>query len=625
MILSPSSKTMDAPESLHTELMNNLHKMATIGDTKMVLSVVDEGTEGLLDRGDSRNNTALHLAIWYGHKDTAKALVKRGASLTILNDEGKMPISYCSSDPEMLETLLLAATACESGLHWQATWKTDSLGRSILHYASLYLKEARSMSLIRKLMSMATSEQLLLRDEHGATFLEAAAKFGNSTVVEALKGSIIHAMDTQTQKALINGEVGMSALMHGHRDFFDQLLALSKASSAKVEITLEYLLAKLKQATDEKLKDDAKKEEVETLGVEKGLRTYLALYGKKYVVFEFLLDTGLLTVNQRDMEHKRTCLHWAVVHKRSDIVEKLVTSRNLRPSPGIEDAEGKTALQIAFEEKNQEAMELLRGRAPFREYEEKLFRDREVDVQALNAVLVGAALIGSVTFSGWLQLPSQDAFKSVEMKVFWMSNGVSFYSAVAAMCVAIAALLPTPTMYVVGIAKQLKQELLLAVLFLAVSLVGVVMAFAGAGFVATGAASSPDSDCADDSYGWRHTPPSRGAKECESLYRKLMSGSTIPGTFLVTCTLVRIMYRLIMVTMRLLFPADQTEDRSRDTNLTMDKKEDLVEKLGMQNSKDRHTETLLSQRSKELKDPCFRVNKTTSPPFYLFRPPFYRA
>ena len=133
-------------------------------------------------------------------------------------------------------------------------------------------------------------------------------------------------MDTQTEEALINGEVGMSALMHGHRDSFDQLIALSKASSVKVEITLEYLLAKLKQSADEKLKDDARKEEVETLGVEKGLPTYLALYAKKYVVFEFLLDTGLLTVNKWDTEHKRTCLHWVVLHKRSDIVETLLKS-----------------------------------------------------------------------------------------------------------------------------------------------------------------------------------------------------------------------------------------------------------------------------------------------------------
>ena len=104
----------------------------------------------------------------------------------------------------MLETLLFLNN---SWFHWQVTWSwnTDSLGRSILHYAALYLKKARSMSLISTLMSMARSEHLLLRDKDGATFLGTAAKFGNTTTVEALKGAIIDAMDTQTQKALING------------------------------------------------------------------------------------------------------------------------------------------------------------------------------------------------------------------------------------------------------------------------------------------------------------------------------------------------------------------------------------------------------------------------------------
>ena len=618
--------------------MDYLHKMAANGDTQMVISILSNNdSEELLHRKGPRQNTPLHLAILYRHKDTAKALVQRGASLTMLNACGDMPISYCC-DGEMLKTLL-----SNTSLHNQEprevkslgqttnidTGAVDATGKSILHYASLHLKKTKSRYLFSQLISMARSEHLLLEDKDGATFLGTAAKFGNTTTVEALKGAIIDAMDTQTQKALINGEVGMSALMHGHRDFFDQLLALSKASSAKVEITLHYLLEKLKEAADEKLKDDARKEEVKKLGVEKGLPTYLALYAKKYVVFEFLLDTGLLTVNQRDMEHKRTCLHWAVVHKRSDIVEKLVTSRNLRPSPGIEDAEGKTALQIAFEEKNQEAMELLRGRAPFREYEEKLFRDREVDVQALNAVLVGAALIGSVTFAGCLQLPSQSAFKSVAMKVFWMSNSVSFYSAVAATCVAIAAQLPMPSKYVGRIVKQLRAELLVAALFLTLSLASVAMAFAGAGFAATAAASGPESDCMDDSYAHRLT--SRAPDACQKLYHRLMLGSTIPGTVFVAATLAAITYRLLVDVlpadnMRRLFVGDETEDPSRstydNTDLGMCSSKDLVKELVMRYSKDlvslhkSSSEILLSRRRDGLKSLGFHVNTTTSPPLY---------
>ena len=630
---------MDTSESSSARAITYLHDMVADGNTQVVLSILNEDIDGgLLHRGGLRNNTALHLAILYRQKDTARALVERGASLTILNEDGDMPISYCY-DHEMFEMLMLMTIPHNSGLDGEETWNRDSLGRSILHYASLYLKEARSMSLISKLISMAGPAHLLLRDKHGATFLGIAAMVGNSTVLEALKGRTMDAIDIETQKALIDGEVGMAALMHGHRHFFDELVALSKASSAKVEITLHYLLQTLKDATLRKLKDDASvdstmdkdsmKQELEMLSGPKGLPTYVALYAEKDEVFKFLLETGLLTENQWDTEHKRTCLHWAVVHERTDIVEKLIKSLNLRPSPRIKDAEEKTALHIAFEDDNQEAMELLRGRPAFKEYEEKLFRDREVYVQALNAVLVAAALIGSVSFAGWLQLPSQTAFQKAQMKIFWVSNGVSFYSAVAAMCVAIAALLPTPSKYVGRIVKQLRAELLVAALFLTLSLASVAMAFAGAGFAATAAASGPESDCMDDSYAHRLT--SRAPDACQKLYHRLMLGSTIPGTVFVAATLAAITYRLLVDVlpadnMRRLFVGDETEDPSRstydNTDLGMCSSKDLVKELVMRYSKDlvslhkSSSEILLSRRRDGLKSLGFHVNTTTSPPLY---------
>ena len=114
--------------------MDYLHKMAANGDTQMVVSILNEVTDGgLLDLGGPRNNTALHLAILYRQKDTARVLVEHGATLTILNDDGDMPITYCLSDREMLEMLLCVAIPHNSWLHSQKTWNTDSLGRSILH------------------------------------------------------------------------------------------------------------------------------------------------------------------------------------------------------------------------------------------------------------------------------------------------------------------------------------------------------------------------------------------------------------------------------------------------------------------------------------------------------------
>ena len=101
------------------------------------------------------------------------------------------------------------------------------------------------------------------------------------------------------------------------RDFFDQLVALSIVSPAKVKITLADLLQTLKHAALRKLEDDASKDmdsmeqqELEMLGGNKGLPTYVALYAEKDEVFKFLLESRLLTENQWDEEYKRTCLHY---------------------------------------------------------------------------------------------------------------------------------------------------------------------------------------------------------------------------------------------------------------------------------------------------------------------------
>ena len=343
------------PETTHLEISHDLHKHAANGDTQMVISILSNNdSEELLHNEGPRQNTPLHLAILYRHKDTAKALVQRGASLTMLNACGDMPISYCC-DGEMLKTLL-----SNTSLHNQEprevkslgqttnidTGAVDATGKSILHYASLHLKKTKSRYLFSQLISMARSEHLLLEDKDGATFLGTAAKEGNKTAILALKRSIDF-IETEVQKKLINGEVGITALMHGKRDFFDKLVALSKVSPAKVKITLSDLLKKINEVALQKLKDDTRKlekeetknvtmninsmeqeldmpgstekelempgsmeQELRMLGDPDGLPTYLALYAEKDEVFKFLLESRLLTENQWDEEYKHTCLHY---------------------------------------------------------------------------------------------------------------------------------------------------------------------------------------------------------------------------------------------------------------------------------------------------------------------------
>ena len=82
------------------------------------------------------------------------------------------------------------------------------------------------------------------------------------------------------------------------------------------------------------------KKQLEKIG-NGSLPTYVALYADKVDVFHFLLETGLLTENQCDDDHGRTCLHWALLHKRVDILMKLARAFNVMPSLSIKDATGK--------------------------------------------------------------------------------------------------------------------------------------------------------------------------------------------------------------------------------------------------------------------------------------------
>jgi len=98
-------------------------------------------------------------------------------------------------------------------------------------------------------------------------------------------------------------------------------------------------------------------------------------------------------------------LHLASLFGHATVVKALCedTKRRLRANIGI--LWGITALQIATEMKHDEIVKTLSERSEVAKQVERLYRDRQVHVHAANAILVGAALIASVTFAGWLQPP----------------------------------------------------------------------------------------------------------------------------------------------------------------------------------------------------------------------------
>ena len=188
------------------------------------------------------------------------------------------------------------------------------------------------------------------------------------------------------------------------------------------------------------------------------------------------------------------------------VVEKLLKREDIKLT--LEDMEGRTALDIASEERNWKVFQLLRLKITreVADYNEPYYRDRQASVDAANAILLGAALIASVTFAAWLQPPlgyttdyqiqytdnfpappSNPQFVSVEhhplLEWFWAFNSLSFYCAIATVVSGAHSVLPSRNLTIKQGVAKLSRNLLLTSTLLALSMLSVLFAFAIAGIV----------------------------------------------------------------------------------------------------------------------------------------------
>ncbi|CAK9265558.1 unnamed protein product [Sphagnum jensenii] len=215
---------------------------------------------------------------------------------------------------------------------------------------------------------------------------------------------------------------------------------------------------------------------------------------------------------------RATPLHFAVLRGHVDIVRQLLSHKSL--DVNAEDSYHRTPLQIAVEGdrsrhakdggklsdgdkiKRKQIEKLLMERAEVKDLVERLYRDREVFINAVNALLVGAALIATVTFAGWLTPPlGLTAYVPPEpspaspatsphylslpqptsVKVFWVSNSLSFFLAIATVLVCACAAMPS-LRYIGEAVKCLKKTLIVASTLFLLSVFFVLGAFASAGF-----------------------------------------------------------------------------------------------------------------------------------------------
>ncbi|CAM6021482.1 unnamed protein product [Sphagnum balticum] len=196
----------------------------------------------------------------------------------------------------------------------------------------------------------------------------------------------------------------------------------------------------------------------------------------------------------------------AVLRGHLEVVKVLYKAREGGVSTDAKTEKGKSVIQIAFKKSRYRAKDLFDPEYPIWKYimerpdnrreVKRLTEERKVHVDAINAILVGTALIATATFAGWLSPPlgyssppGMDglAFASVEghpiLEKFWVFNSLSFFFAIATFMVgANVALPPGEDDYIGDVVESLRWKLTLAYSLVSAAVFFVIGAFACAGF-----------------------------------------------------------------------------------------------------------------------------------------------
>ncbi len=221
-----------------------------------------------------------------------------------------------------------------------------------------------------------------------------------------------------------------------------------------------------------------------------------------------LAHASELDLNLKD-SYGDTPLHLATKNGRIDVAKALCQNPDQqRLRANEEDAQGQTCLQYATEHDNipKEIATTLMDRSDVKDFLDRHYRDRQVFVDAANALLVGGALIAGLSFASWLQPPlsftpyyqfpqstpatppaTYETFAAVELhyslRLFWTFNNLSFFFAIATVLSGAEAAFPDlDTVFVVKAVQIVRRALIWTSILLVLSVITVLGAFVCAGF-----------------------------------------------------------------------------------------------------------------------------------------------
>jgi ankyrin repeat protein len=161
---------------------------------------------------------------------------------------------------------------------------------------------------------------------------------------------------------------------------------------------------------------------------------HLAIRGEHFLIMDalirFINTNWPEAINIPDLQG-RTPLHVAVMRSNLWAVAKLLNQK--APLEADEkDRNGKTPFSTAMDKHDYPMVRLLQS------YFERTSDKSKAYANAANAILVGAALLATVTFTAWLTLPVVG-----DSQLFWVFNSLCFYFAICTFLAAATASMPT--------------------------------------------------------------------------------------------------------------------------------------------------------------------------------------
>jgi len=527
-----------------------LHLASLGGHVKVVNIMLEHRTKLDFFSKTKDGNTIFHLATKGGHVEVVKVFMEDSDVKYLLNyhnDYWNTPLHLASEEGHVnVVNTLLEIAGNKLKLN-----KTNKDENTPLHLAA----KGGHVNVVNTLLEF-TGNKLNLneKNEDGNTPLHLAVEGGHVNVVNTLLEFTGNKLNLNEKNEDGNTPLHL-AVEGGHDNVVTKLLELV---TTKKNIGLDSKATNNVQKGANKLNLNASNEEENT-------PLHLAAKeGHVKIVDAMLQFAGELTINANNIRGN-TPLHLAAIHGHVDVVKKLVepkfevdlnnryrqgqtplhfatikcypdvvkvlceTEQRLRAN--LEDGRGKTCLQYAKEhhqtcntklkkhfdikdildkqcnKKLDEIANILMERSDVKDFLERQYRDRQVFIDAANALLVGGALIAGITFASWLQPPlgyttyyqfpqsspgtpptTFESFAALELhyilRLFWVFNTLSFFFAIATVISGAKAAFPDlDAIFIAEALHSVRKELQFTSTLLVCSVVTVLGSFVCAGFV----------------------------------------------------------------------------------------------------------------------------------------------